>query len=118
MLVTDELGRPIDDHASLGDLFGRLGGELKKLGSAHVAVYRAKFGGRAKHAGIGAGLLFGALVLAQCAIAALLVGLILVLAQSLGMIWAVFIVVGIALAVVGLLAWLGLRQITAAGTDS
>lgn len=118
MLVTDELNRPIDEHASLGDLFGRLGGELKTLGTAHVAVYKARYAGRAKHAGIGASLLFGALVLAQCALTALLVGLIMVLAQSLDTVWAVLIVSAVAFAIVGLLAWLGLRQLSAAGDDS
>jgi hypothetical protein len=100
-----------DERASIGELLSRLVEELRAWFEAEFAVYRAEATRRSLSAGVAAGLLIGALALAQGALVALLVGLIILIAPDTGTGYAIVIVVGITLLLVALLAWLGVRQI-------
>ena len=95
----------------IGALVGQAVSDARAYALAEIAVYRAKamaWLGEAKFVAI-----FGisALVLANCAIIALFVGLLLTLAPRVGPGWATVIVVGGTLALVGLLGCLALRHI-------
>ena len=96
---------------SIGTLVGTLVEDGRAYALAEVATYRAKamaWLGEAKFVAI-----FGvsALVLANCAIIALFVGLLLTLAPRVGPGWATVIVVGGTLAIAGLLGWFALRHV-------
>ena len=97
---------------TIGELFTQLVDGGRGLFQAEVALYRIEAGRRSLSAGRAAGLLIGALTLAQGALIAFLVGLIMVLAPALGTGWAVIIVTVGAVVLAGLLAWLGVRQIS------
>ncbi|MEN2785462.1 phage holin family protein [Sphingomonas qilianensis] len=96
---------------SIGALAGDLVADARAYALAEVAVYRAKatvWLGEAKFVAI-----FGvsALVLANAAVIALFVGLLLTLAPRVGPGWATVIVVGGTLVLVALLGWLALRRV-------
>lgn len=96
---------------SIGELIGRLVEDSKRYAHAEIGYYRtlaASKLGEAKH-----GLILGvaALVIALCAVTALLVGLILALATLVGPGWATLIVIVGALALSALLGWLAYKSI-------
>ncbi|MEG3086507.1 phage holin family protein [Sphingomonas sp. PB4P5] len=100
---------------SIGTLVGNVVEDGRAYALAELAIYRAKamaWLGQAKFVA-----LFGvsALLLANCAIIALFVGLLLTLAPRVGPGWATMIVVGGTLAFAGLLGWLALRHIRKMG---
>lgn len=101
-----------DARPTIGELFTQLVDGARGLFQAEVALYRIEAGRRSLSAGWAAGLLIGALTLAQGALIALLVGLIMILAPAVGIVWAVVIVTVGAVALAGLLGWLGVRQIS------
>ena len=105
---------PGEERPTIGELFTQLVDGGRGLFQAEVALYRIEAGRRSLSAGWAAGLLVGALTLAQGALIALLVGLIMVLAPALGTGWAVASVTVGAVALAGLLGWLGMRQISRA----
>lgn len=100
---------------SIGALIGQLVADARGYAMAELAIYRAKataWLGEAKFVAIYAVV---AIVLANAAIIALFVGLLLTLAPRVGPGWATVIVVGGTLALVGLLGWLALRHIRKLG---
>lgn len=104
-------GPPIEPQLSLGELMSRLVEDIRIWFDAEFALYRIEATRRSVSFAMAAGMIVGALVLAQAAIIALLVGLIMLLAPAVGTGFAVLIVVGTSLAVVAVLAWLGKRRI-------
>jgi len=98
---------------TIADLFSRLAEQAGALARAEFSVYRAEAGRHALAAGVAAGLIAAAIVLAQGALVALLVGLIVLLAESLGTGWAIVAVVGGALLVAALMGWFGVRRVRA-----
>lgn len=102
---------PPPPEDSIGTLIGQSVQDARAYALAEVAVYRAKamaWLGEAKFVAI-----FGvsALVLVNCAIIALFVGLLLTLAPRVGPGWATVIVVGGTSAIAGLLGWFALRHV-------
>jgi len=102
---------PAEAQLSLGDLMSRLVEDMRTWFDAEFALYRIEATRRSVSFAMAAGMIVGALVLAQAAIIALLVGLIMLLSPIVGMGFAVLIVVGASLVIVALLAWLGKRRI-------
>lgn len=100
-----------DDRDSIGTLFGRVPGEIRSYVVAQVSVYKIEATRRGQSAGMGAAFFIVALILLQAAVVALLVGLIILISMSLGTGWAIAVVVGTALILTAVFAWLGLRQI-------
>ena len=103
-------GASADDRPGLWDLVGQLPGEVRDLAAAEVGLVKAQAIHKATEAGLGIAFLLGALLIAGSAITALLVGLILTLATLWGPGLATAAVVVGALAIAGLLAWLGLKH--------
>lgn len=85
--------------------------DAKRWARAEVAYGKALVAERGKDAGIGIGLAVAAAGIAQAALAALLVGLVLTLAPQVGTGVATLIVVVGALVVTAILGWLGLSRI-------
>lgn len=92
------------------DLVGQLPAEVGALVKAEVALYRAEAIKKAVGYGVAVAFLVGALLVAGSAITALFVGLILTLATLIGPGLATLAVVVAALAIAGLLAWLGIKR--------
>ena len=88
----------------------------RALVGARLAFVKAQALRRARAGGIAFGAFVGALVVASSALTALLVGLVLWLATAVAIGWAILIVIGVALAVAGALAWVGMTQADAAMT--
>ncbi len=99
------------EDLSLGDLVSLLVEDLRHWFDAEFALYRIEATRRSVSFGMAAGMIVAALVLAQAAIIALLVGLIFILAPAVGTGFATLIVVGMSMVIVALLAWLGKRRI-------
>ncbi len=104
-------GPPVEAQLSLGDLMARLVEDIRTWFDAEFALYRIEATRRSVSFAMAAGMIVGALVLAQAAIIALLVGLIMLLAPLVGTGVAVLIVVGTTMMIVALLAWFGKRRI-------
>jgi len=96
---------------TIAALFQQLVDDGRALVRAELRLYRAEAGRRALSGGLAAGLIIGALTLAQGALIALLIGIMLALAPHIGPLRAVAAVSGGALVICALLVWLGLRQI-------
>ena len=100
------------DDASVGTLVHQLAADAREFATAEVAVAKAKAlekVGRYRNAGI----FFGAAaVLGLSALTALLVGLILTVATLVGPGWATLIVIGVTLAIAGVLAMMGKGRLT------
>ncbi len=95
------------DELPLPALVSRLIDDAREVAQAEVAVYKAKAAERAQ-AYKGAIVFFAiAGVLVLEALGALLVGLIMTLATLIGPGWATLIVVGIVVALAGLLGFIG-----------
>lgn len=103
------IDRPPDDE-SIGALFSRLAEDAERVVRAEIALFRAKLVDRVGQAA--GALVFGALalLLAQSAIFGLVVGLIIILCDPVGPIWATVIVVGGVLALAGLMGWIALTK--------
>lgn len=98
------------EQVAFWDLVGQLPAEVRDLAKAEVALYRAEAVKKAIGFGAAIGFLVGALLIAGSAITALLVGLILTIATLTGPGLATLAVVVGALALAGLLAWLGIKK--------
>ena len=98
------------ERPGLWDLVGQLPGEVRDLAAAEIGLVKAQAIHKATEAGLGIAFLLGALFIATSAVTALLVGLILTLATLWGPGLATLVVVLGALAVAGLLAWLGMKH--------
>lgn len=102
---------PGDARLAIGDLLSRLVLELRDWFEAEVALYRAQATRRALSAAVAGVLILAAVTLAQAALVALLIGLIMLLAPQMGTGYAIMTVVGATVLLGGLLAWLGIRRI-------
>ena len=95
----------------VGELFGRLVDDGKAFARAEIGYYRALAAVKAGQANGGVILIVAAVLIASACITALLVGLILSLATLVGPGLATLIVIVSALALAGLLGWLGVRSL-------
>lgn len=98
----------------IGQLFSQLVDDGKRYARAEVELYKAKAADKAepvKWAAIYGG---AALTLALSAVTALLVGLILAMETLVGPLAATLIVVGVTLAIAGLLGWMAYKRISEA----
>jgi hypothetical protein len=102
----------VTEEEGVGELLTRLVEDGKGFARAELGYYRVLVTSKLREAGAGIGLAAAALVLACSALTALLVGLVLSLATLVGPGWATAIVVVAALAIAGLLGWLGYRHLT------
>ncbi|WP_066684600.1 MULTISPECIES: phage holin family protein [unclassified Sphingomonas] len=92
-----------DDAAGIGTLISRLLHDARAYARAEGDYYRALAAERATHAGIAAGLAAAALFLLMAVVTATLVGVLLLLAQMVGLAWATLIVLVVGLVIVALL---------------
>ncbi|CAN5382005.1 phage holin family protein [soil metagenome] len=102
-----------EDRKSLVGLFRQIPEQISRLIRDEIRAARAELFGKLKAAGVGAGLLIGALVLVLFAIQVLLASAVLGLATVLAP-WLSALLVGVVLLVVaGILALLGIRLLKA-----
>lgn len=95
------------EQPSVGELVQQLAVDAREFATAEVAVVKARALEKVNRYRI-AGVFFGiALVLASAAIPALLVGLIMTLTPIVGAGLATLIVIGVTLAIAGVLALIG-----------
>jgi hypothetical protein len=102
---------PVGDHdldqTSVGALVQQLASDAREFATAEVEVAKAKALEKVNRFR-NAGIFFGAAAtLALSALTALLVGLILTVATLVGPGWATLIVIGVTLAIAGVLAMIG-----------
>lgn len=107
------LANPDIDEAPIGAVIGRLVDDGQRLVRAEIAVQKATIQKRVEGAKSGAVFLVVAVLLAQAAVTALLVGLVIGLAVLVGGVAAGLIVAIGGLAVAGLLGWLGAKKLAA-----
>lgn len=105
-----------NDEEGVGTLISRLVDDAKAFVRAEIAVYRAQALKLVADYQTAAILCVVALILANAAIVALLVGIIMSIAQALGPIWATVITIGGTFALCGVLVWVALSMIRAAGS--
>lgn len=104
---------PAAEPPSLAELFARLIDDAEHFVRAEIRLYRAHFLARLTDAKLILILVGGALLLAQAALIALLIGLIMTLAHPLGPLGATAIVVLLALAMAGVMARVAIVKIKA-----
>jgi hypothetical protein len=105
------MGDPMEDDGSIGALFARLIGDAKQFVRAELRVYRAQLSIRL--GGARTVLILGvvALLLAQSALIGLILGLLLILSGPLGPAGATAVVVGVSLALAGLLVRIAITKV-------
>jgi MFS family permease len=101
-------------EGSLGDLVHRLSEQTATLVRQEMRLAQAELQEKGKRAGIGAGLIGAAGVVALGAFGSLVAALILVLGEAVAMWISAFIVSGVLLAVAGILALIGRQRVAAA----
>jgi hypothetical protein len=102
-----------DDRKSLVGLFRQIPEQISRLIRDEIRAARAELFGKLKAAGVGAGLLIGALVLVLFAVQVLLASAVLGLATVLAP-WLSALLVGVVMLVIaGILALLGIRLLKA-----
>lgn len=106
-----ENNQPDDNDDSFVTLFTRLVDNAEGFVRAELRLYRANLFNRLAEARSGIFLALAALLLAQSAVIALLVGLVVILRRPLGATGATLTVVGGAIAIAALLGWLALGRI-------
>lgn len=99
------------DDDSIAALFTRAIDDVERFVRAEIRLYRAQFFARVGEARNGILMIMTSFLLAQSALIALLVGLVVILRPSLGAIGATAAVVGGSLAIAGLLGWLAIGKI-------
>lgn len=105
-------GQPPPDDHSIGHLVSRLVEDAERFAGAQIGLYRAQIATRVADAKIALLLGAGAFVIAQSALVALLVGLVLAIAQALhSAAWATVIVVGAALAIAAVMIAVAVARI-------
>jgi len=105
--------RPVTDQ-STSELVQRASEQITLLVRDEIALAKAELTEKAKHAGIGVGLLGGGGVLAMYGVGALIATLIIVLDLFLELWLAALIVTMVLFLVAGILALLGKKQVTKA----
>ncbi|MBA3895656.1 MAG: phage holin family protein [Sphingomonadaceae bacterium] len=103
---------PEPPRPTLPELLARVVDEGEDFIRAEVGLYRAQAGRKLLDARWAVALLGGAIVLAQGATIALLVGLIMALTPRIGPAWATLVVIGVTLAIVALLVKVGLTRLS------
>lgn len=107
--------RDIDvTDASIGELVQQLSQQTATLVRQEMHLAQAELKQKGKKAGIGAGMFGAAGVVALAALGAFVAGLILAIGEAVDMWVSAFIVTGALLAVAGILALLGKRQVAQA----
>lgn len=110
----DRTGSPAGSEPTTGRLVHDLTEQTRELVRGEVALAKAELGDTVKHAGIGAGLFGGAGVIALYGVGALVTAAIAGLAVVLD-VWLAALIVGVVLlAVAGVAALLGKKQVTQA----
>lgn len=106
-------GTPAEDVAddSIVALFTRLVDDAERFVRAELRLYRASLFSRLADARVAIVMLLTSFLIAQSAIIALLVGLVIILRPSLGAAGATAAVVGGGVATAALLAWLAIDKI-------
>lgn len=97
--------------ASIGTLLGRVPQDLRAVVTTQIAVYKIEATRRGQSVGIGVGFFVLAILMFEATLAALLVGLIMLLSSALGTGWAVLIVVVLALVLTAVVARIGLGYV-------
>lgn len=110
-LSTSDVAQENGAGESFGSLFARLVDDAKAFVRAELVLYRANLSSRLGEAKIAAIMLIGAFFLAQSAIVALLVGLIIGLSPHLGPIGATAVVALGGIAVAAALGWSAIGKI-------
>ena len=106
--------RPADeDGNSIAALFSRLIDDAERFVRAEIRLYRAEFLSRVGEARVAIILGVIALLLAQSAVIAMVLGLFLILRHPLGEIWATLIVVTVSLGVAALLVRIAVAKVQA-----
>jgi uncharacterized membrane protein YqjE len=101
--------------ASTGELVSRLSQEVSELVRNELRLAQAEMSGKAKRAGLGAGLLGGAGVIALYAVGVLIATAILLLDLAMDA-WLAALIVGVVLlAAAGVAALLGKKRVAEAG---
>ncbi|KGM14189.1 phage holin family protein [Cellulomonas bogoriensis] len=103
-------GRP-DTRPSIGELVGSLTEKLSRLIRDEISLAKAEMAQKAKHAGVGAGLLAGAALLGFFALATLIATAVLGLAEVLAPWLAALIVTLVLLTITGILALVGVKAL-------
>jgi uncharacterized membrane protein YqjE len=99
------------NNESTSDLVQRAAEQISRLVRDELALAKAELTEKGKHAGIGVGLFGGGGVLAAYAVGTLIVAVVLLLAEAMPA-WVAALIVGVALlAVAGVLALLGRKQV-------
>ncbi|WP_250443757.1 phage holin family protein [Actinotalea sp. C106] len=110
MTSTNSTGRA-DARPSIGELVQNLTEKLSQLIRDEIALAKAEMTAKAKHAGIGAGLLAGAALLGFFALATLIATAILGLANAVPAWLAALIVALVLLAITATLALIGIKTL-------
>ncbi len=103
---------PVEADESIVALFSRLVDDAETFVRAEIRLYRANLFARLTEARTAIIMILTAFLLAQSAIIALLVGLVVILRPILGAVGATASVVIGAITVAGLLAWLAIDKIS------
>lgn len=104
--------RPVEADESIVALFSRLVDDAETFVRAEIRLYRANLFARLTEARTAIIMILTAFLLAQSAIIALLVGLVVILRPILGAVGATATVVVSAITIAGLLAWLAIDKIS------
>lgn len=102
---------PEDDSNSIAALFSRLIDDAERFVRAEIRLARAQFMSRVGEARTAIILAVVALLLAQSAMIATVLGLLLILRHPLGEVWATILVVLAALAIAALLVHLAIGKV-------
>lgn len=102
-----------DDRNSIAALFSRLIDDAERFVRAEIRLYRAEFLSRVGEARVAIILGVIALLLAQSAVIAMVLGLLLILRHSLGEIGATVLVVVVSLAIAALLVRIAIAKVQA-----
>jgi cell division protein FtsW (lipid II flippase) len=102
---------PPDDDNSIAALFSRLIDDAERFVRAEIRLYRAQFLSRVGEARTAIVLAVMALLLAQSAVIATVLGLLLILRRPLGEVWATVIVVVVSLGIAALLIRLAIAKV-------
>ena len=109
-----ESSRPQSHEPSAAELVKQVSEQTQRLVRQEIALARLEISDKAKHAGIGAGMLAGAALVGLLALGALIAMLVLVLATALDA-WLAALIVAVALlALAGILAVSGKGQLARA----
>ena len=106
---TEDIGQA--ERPSLPDLFAELADGGREWLNAEAAVFRAEARRRLIIAGIGLGLLTLSAALVAGTLVALLIGVMIVLTPVMGGGWATVLVIGVALTMAAIAAYVGRLQL-------